>query len=621
MTKNYTKLVEQALKGNKESLRKLAEAIHDPLRSYVFRITLKENLTDDIVQETILEMFKIFGQLNNADRFWPWLCKIAFNKVRSHSRSQNRQKRLLREHAEELTTRPANLDGLATVINEEVREAIFLAMSNLTDEQKAVLSMRCYESMPYSQIAEVMGFTELQSRLLFLRGKKKLQKTLFRFGFSKKALLPALLIFGKFTAPTEAAAAHISITSATLSVGGLAAVIGTATTKTALTIAAGTAITAGTILVANQPLSHSPSTIDNRLAPSMIADIHTNQDTADILEGYYYYPNGSKGPMMTRLTLSQPEDQRPCKILQNQLGNFFMSGRTGQVKQNNYHYWNKDLSVMILPTDDPEFLSFLSQVEGRTRLIQTLKTATNRSLLVVASKQDQADQMSVAVQDYDALMEERFQYNWPADTHIQDNRDPIHRQGWCYVKMTGSVNGQRVDGEGQIPFIYSVSQYRPAWFKMAIGQNVFIDTPSGAVYMNEFDQRQSAYKSGTFLNALNQPWMGLHCIDTIRREAARKRLRFETVYDADPSKCTVRLFHESGSLTYLIDMNRDLIEMISFYDLNDNTVGQIRFEYLGADQVDESGFSVPNIRKYPAEDIFTDHWLVEVMSNRMIGDE
>lgn len=596
-------------------MRQLAAVVHAPLRSYVFRITLAEDNADDIAQETIVEMFKIFGQLNNADRFWPWLCKIALNKARGHSRVQSRQKQLLREHAEELTSHSANFEGLANVIDEEVKEAVFLAMSNLTDEQKAVLSMRCYENMPYSQIAEIMGFTELQSRLLFLRGKKKLQKTLFRFGFNKQALIPALLIFGKLTAPTEAAATQISISSGMLAPGVLATVIGTVTTKTALTIATGVAVTVGTVFITNHSSSDLHSSLENNPSSSIVANANTGQNTADILEGYYYYPQGSNGLMMTRLTLTKGNNQKSCKILQNHLGNFFMSGRTGQVKQNNYHYWNKDLSVMILPTDNPQFLSFLSEVEGRQRSIQTLKVPTNRSLLVVASKQDQSDKMSVAIQDYDALMEERFQYNWPADTHIEDTRDEIHQQGWCYVRMTGSVNSQPVDGYGQIPFIYSISVSKPAWLKITVGDNMYVDTPSGAYSLDMKTRDKSVYPSGTFLNALNQPWSGLHCIDTVRREAVRKGRFFETSCDSDSSKCVVRLIHESGSIEYLIDVQQDWIEAITYYDLNNKSAGHIYFEYMDSKQENVSGFNMPEVRSYRAEETLTDHWLIDLVNH------
>ena len=155
------RLVELAQSGHKESLNQLAAAAHAPLRSYVLRITFREEITDDIVQETLLEMFKIFKQLKGADNFWPWLCKIALNKIRIHSRTESRHQQLLKDHIDQLTSRSPKNDGVAAAVYEEFTQCIFEALSNLSDRQKAVLSMRCYEKMSYGQIAKIMDVSEL----------------------------------------------------------------------------------------------------------------------------------------------------------------------------------------------------------------------------------------------------------------------------------------------------------------------------------------------------------------------------------------------------------------------------------------------------------------------------
>ena len=82
--KQSHELVRKAQLGDKECLNRLAEAARVHLREYVLRLTLREDLTQDIVQESILEMFKVFDKLKSAERFWSWLDGIAFNKVRSH---------------------------------------------------------------------------------------------------------------------------------------------------------------------------------------------------------------------------------------------------------------------------------------------------------------------------------------------------------------------------------------------------------------------------------------------------------------------------------------------------------------------------------------------------------
>ncbi|MHC4286581.1 MAG: RNA polymerase sigma factor, partial [Planctomycetota bacterium] len=75
-------LISQAQLGNKDSLDSLVDIVWAPLKSYIYRRTLDDNLTEDIVQDSIIELMKMIGRLQRKDRFWPWLCKIALNKIR-----------------------------------------------------------------------------------------------------------------------------------------------------------------------------------------------------------------------------------------------------------------------------------------------------------------------------------------------------------------------------------------------------------------------------------------------------------------------------------------------------------------------------------------------------------
>ena len=81
---NEIELVEQARQGDKASLNRLAEMARERLRVYVYRLTQKDDLTQEIVQESLLEMCKILGKLQKTDRFWPWLYGIATNKLHRH---------------------------------------------------------------------------------------------------------------------------------------------------------------------------------------------------------------------------------------------------------------------------------------------------------------------------------------------------------------------------------------------------------------------------------------------------------------------------------------------------------------------------------------------------------
>lgn len=610
----YKELVEQALQGNKDALPKLVEIIHESLRSYIFRITLSEDLADEIVQETILEMYKIFGQLRESDHFWSWLCKIALNKIRSHSRIQTRRKHLLQKHAEELSRKPLNLEGLANVINSEIKQAIFYAMSKLTDRQKAVLSLRCYDDMPYSQIADVVGVSELNSRLLFYRAKKRLQKQLFKSGFGKKGLLAALIIFGKVTAPNEAAAAQICVTSSTLGIGTLATTVAIATTKTALTLSAGGVITLG--IIAGASLNPSNDTLQppHQQTRDVVQDSSITSGDTDI-EGYYYYPRGSDGPVMMRLSISTAKTS--YQVLQNDKGNYFLENMGQKVTVNNHHYWNPDMSVMLLPTDSPEFAMFLGNFANRQSNSRVNFSAT-RDLLIAASKQKGTNNITFSMQHYDALMEERFQYNWPAESTVMDKRDGIHQQGWCYFTMKGAFKDREISGLGQVPFKYPVSQTRPAWFAIKIDDVIELFDGGNSAVMKNSNGSIASYPAQTFLTGLNKPWIGLHCIDTVRRDAALSKIAFKTEMLSDEALCKVSLLHPKGTIEYTIDLYKDLIEKISFLDKSGSPCGDIIFQYSVTAPTNLELFKKPALKKYSSsikrERI---HWLAELVAGNL----
>lgn len=574
---DYNVLAEKAIQGQTEVLPILAESVYDSLRSYVFRITLSEDLTDDIVQETILEMYKIFGQLRNGDRFWPWLCKIALNKIRMQSRTQTRQKHLLQQHAEQLAAKPANLEGLANVIHDEIKQTVFEAVLTLNDQQKAVLSMRCYENMPYSQIAQVMGMSELGVRILFFRTKNKLQKLLFNSGFGKKSLVMALVLFGKMTASSEASAAQVCITSSTLSVGAAAATLGALTTKTVLLLTTASVVTVGVVAHESLNGNHAAQSLSNPSSSIVAKDSGRMLSPYTDMEGYYYYPQGSSGPVMMRLSVSK--ESETYQALQNDTGNYLFDNTHSSAVIRNARYWNPDLSVMQLPADSPELETFIAAIEHRSPVLRR-PYAASKAFLIVASRTEDKQDTTFTLQNYDALMEERFHYNWSSQSAVQDQRDAIHRQGWCYFTMTGYYKDQRITGQGQMPFYYGISQTKPAWLAVRIGnQTELYDSAGGALKKNS-SGIMTAYGPNALFAGLNKPWMGLHCIDSIRRDAATADISFQTQLLADTAASKVTLLLKERKIEYLLNMEQDWIEKITFLDASGNACGEIVFAYI-----------------------------------------
>ncbi len=144
--------------------------------------------------------------------------------------------------------------------------------------------------------------------------------------------------------------------------------------------------------------------------------------------------------------------------------------------------------------------------------------------------------------------------------------------------------------------MYSKALEKPAWLKITVdGEGTLLDTPAGAVQMNASGHPVSAYPAGTFLNGLNRPWIGLHTIDTVRRDAASFRIPFESGLDAGGRIGWVRLRSSGGNIEYTIDMEMDLIQQIRITDSADQEAGIISFSYQVPDAAGDNRFIVPRL--------------------------
>jgi len=159
---NIEQLVRKAQHGDRGCLEQLVSQAQQRLHADIYRLTLEDDLTAEIVQETIVEMYKIFGQLKDPQRFWAWLYKIAINKFRFHQRRQ-----VLHKTVPISAVNPVSggKDALATLIGEELKQSIFNAMRRLKPEHRAVLAMRCYREMDYALIAESLGCSRFAEKM------------------------------------------------------------------------------------------------------------------------------------------------------------------------------------------------------------------------------------------------------------------------------------------------------------------------------------------------------------------------------------------------------------------------------------------------------------------------
>ena len=466
-------LIRRAQGGDRQCLGQLAMQARERLYTYVYRLTQHDDLAQEIVQESLLEMCKVIGKLKKEDRFWPWLYGIATNKLRRYYRTEKAQRRLAVSSMKRKSTAKEQQDGLENLVSEELKHIVSGAMKKLRTRHKAVLVMRCYDGMPYSDIAESMGCSEFSTRMLFLRAKRALQRELSRNGLSKGSLLTALVLFGKITAPSEAAAAQISVTAAVTKVGLAAGIAGAVTSKTAIvSLTAAGALTVGTVIM-NSGQSNQ-GTKDHSTSPAGIQNIiRLGPNNNTYRKFHYYFPDGPAGSMMFRAQSGVSGNKSYWQVLQDDRANYIYSN--GRLNINNYRVWNGDFSVQKLPTDDPKMIDFICQVEGSKNTFEYVKAEGKDLLIIDEQDQRNPNKQPQVTRNYNVLEEDFFQPNWPTTVQVNDNRDQMHKRGWTYFRVEGRINGQNVFGTGRLPFVDIYSKRYGPWLKLQVGSLKIVD--------------------------------------------------------------------------------------------------------------------------------------------------
>jgi RNA polymerase sigma factor (sigma-70 family) len=227
--KELVELVRRAQGGEREAADRLSELAAERLGPYIHRLTLNDDAAEDILQETLLHLVESLKDLKEPESFWCWLFRTAHGKVRHHFRARGREKTIMMDTFKEGWGRceDSKLTGYDYVIRKELAEVVIQVISKLSINHRTVLALRCYEDMPYSEIAEVMDCKEMAARVLFYRAKRMLRKGLVRRGFGKKYVLLALGLFGAITAKSEAVSATSCVSASVLNVGALAIIIST----------------------------------------------------------------------------------------------------------------------------------------------------------------------------------------------------------------------------------------------------------------------------------------------------------------------------------------------------------------------------------------------------------
>ncbi len=173
--KNELDIVDKIRNGDAYAFKELFKTYYKPLLKNALRYVRKIQIAEDIVEDVFLKIWEERKRLNINVSLKAYL----FQMVRNHSLNYLKGKKIeltdaffldISLQSDITTDQQANIN--------EITEHIQKAISELPERSRSVFTMHRYDSLKYSEIAEVLNITEGTVETHMVRALKFLRKRL-----------------------------------------------------------------------------------------------------------------------------------------------------------------------------------------------------------------------------------------------------------------------------------------------------------------------------------------------------------------------------------------------------------------------------------------------------------
>jgi RNA polymerase sigma factor (sigma-70 family) len=188
MDKNLNALSDEKLIGelqqtnNERAFEILVQRYKNPLTNYVFRFLGDYDACTDVVQETMIKVYRYKDNYSSIAKFSTWIYTIAGNLARTEYRRRKRRSFLsINDYGEEEKTFdiPDESYRPDVITDSGIKEKIIQdALLKVKEVFREVVILRDIQGLSYEEISEITGLNEGTVKSRINRGRAKLQELL-----------------------------------------------------------------------------------------------------------------------------------------------------------------------------------------------------------------------------------------------------------------------------------------------------------------------------------------------------------------------------------------------------------------------------------------------------------
>ena len=181
------KLVGRCQEGDSLAFEELVRKYQQTVFNLAYHYIGYRSEVEDVAQKIFAKVYFSLPKFDLRRPFFPWLYRIAINQCYDELRRIRRQKtHTFSELSLDDTSsieKLMNQNEIRPAPDEERQELQALLrkmMNQLPDQQRMAIVLRDLESVPYSQIAEILKCTEQAARLKVFRARARLKTLMER---------------------------------------------------------------------------------------------------------------------------------------------------------------------------------------------------------------------------------------------------------------------------------------------------------------------------------------------------------------------------------------------------------------------------------------------------------
>lgn len=183
------RLLRRISRGDREAFEELYRRYHRRLFGYVFKVTRRQELVDEVLDDTLLAVWQGAGSFGGRSRPSTWIFGIAYRKslkaIRRLSREDEARGAAPGVEPPEPDDLPASPDGPESLmVRRELSSTLGRALGELPPEQRAVVELTYAHGCSYREIAEIVGCPVNTVKTRMFHARRRLRELLPKLGVS-----------------------------------------------------------------------------------------------------------------------------------------------------------------------------------------------------------------------------------------------------------------------------------------------------------------------------------------------------------------------------------------------------------------------------------------------------